>query len=158
MNRIYRRIVGVLATVCATGILSGPVAASSEFDITLLGTGEVKNRGKLFRLLRLDPSVTPWCAAFINYKERTYGRPGTKSLLARSYLKYGQRTYNPQKGDIVVLWRGKQESPYGHVGYFIRKTSTHVYIYGGNQKDEINITAYPIDRVLQYRVPPGVSR
>lgn len=92
-----------------------------------------------------------WCAAFVDWVLKTSGKPFTAALNARSYLTYGIATDKPELGDIVVLWRIEKNSSYGHVGFFIRELGGFIYILGGNQADQVNISAFPKDRLLGYR-------
>lgn len=94
---------------------------------------------------------TAWCAAFVNWCFWKVGLPVPGTLAARSFLKVGRRTLAPKLGDLVVLWRISKDSPYGHVGFFIRENDTLVYILGGNQSNAVNITAFPKSQVLDYR-------
>lgn len=92
-----------------------------------------------------------WCAAFTGYCIEMAGIKSTRALNARSYLKWGTSTKTPKLGDVVVLWRIKKDSVYGHVGFFISKRNGLIYILAGNQNDEVNIMAYPEIRLLDYR-------
>lgn len=94
---------------------------------------------------------TAWCAAFVGWVLAQAGYKNTGSLSARSYLTYGKEVKKPMFGCVVVLWREKIDSVYGHVGFFIRETTDSVYLLGGNQSNEVNITKFPKSRVLGYR-------
>ena len=94
---------------------------------------------------------TAWCAAFLNWVLLKAGHQHTGSLAARSFLNYGTLTKTPALGDIVVLWRIRKDSPFGHVGIYISETKNDIYILGGNQDNMVNITAFPKSRVLAYR-------
>lgn len=98
----------------------------------------------------VNDDETPWCAAFVGACLERAGIPSTKSAWARDYLKWGVSTTAPQPGTIVVLDRG---NGYGHVGFFVRRDREHVWLLGGNQNNEVNITSFPIARVLGYRNP-----
>lgn len=94
---------------------------------------------------------TPWCSAFVNWCMEVSGLCGTESAMARSWLWWGKRIPEPRKGCVTILWR---ESPWckkGHVGFFVKQTSTHVFLLGGNQSDQVNIRKFPKTRVLGYR-------
>lgn len=93
---------------------------------------------------------TAWCACFVNWVLMKAGKTGTGSLAARSFLKYGKITSTPEIGDIVVLWRITKDSEFGHVGFFIKQDANKVWLLGGNQQDEVNITAFDRTRVLEY--------
>lgn len=142
-----------LAQTAKRQTYDGAYESNELIDLSLLHKHEERDRGILTVFLGLDPVSQRWCAAFINAVERQNGRHGTGSLLARSYLNYGKDTLDPKKGDIVVLWRIDRDSKFGHVGYLIRKTDTHVFIYGGNQDNMVSVKAYPLERVLGYRRP-----
>jgi uncharacterized protein (TIGR02594 family) len=94
---------------------------------------------------------TPWCAAFVHWCLRQAGTPVRGTLAARSFLTVGYHTTDPKLGDLVVLWRDSIQSANGHVGFFIRRTRDYVYILGGNQSNAVNILAFPVSRVLDYR-------
>ncbi len=96
---------------------------------------------------------TSWCSAFINWCMEQSGFNGTDNAAARSWLNWGNKIELPQVGCITVLWRESPDSWKGHVGFFIRETSSYVYLLGGNQSNEVNISRYPKNRVLGYRMP-----
>ncbi len=97
------------------------------------------------------PFNFPWCAAWLNRVLDEAGIKHADSLMARSYLQKGAETTTPKLGDIVVLWRVEKAGPWGHVGLFIAEDNTNVWLLGGNQDNEVNITRYPKYRVLGYR-------
>lgn len=93
-----------------------------------------------------------WCAAFVGAMLKRAGLKPTGSLLARSYLTFGEPVTLEQarEGDIVVLKRGKS-SWQGHVGFYVKHTSTTVTLLGGNQANQVNRRAYPLSQVLGVR-------
>ena len=96
---------------------------------------------------------TAWCAAFVNYCLSKTGHNHSAKLNARSLLDVGEDVIDPMFGDIVVLWRESPQSWKGHVGFFIRERRGWIYVLGGNQNNEVNITAYSKNRLLGYRRP-----
>jgi uncharacterized protein (TIGR02594 family) len=104
----------------------------------------------------VDPTRTPWCAAFANAVLRRTGYEGTDSLMARSFLSYGIKTKDPKEGDIVVLKRGKSKIT-GHVGFFNgyewEGDQLYVKVLGGNQNKSVNVAYFPVNYVLGYRRP-----
>lgn len=100
---------------------------------------------------QIKDDETAWCAAFMNYCFWAAGLVGTGSLMARSFLKFGKGTKVPKVGDIVVFWRISKDSPYGHVGFYVRETKDSVYVLGGNQANQVNISVFPKSQVLDYR-------
>lgn len=99
----------------------------------------------------VDDDETPWCAAFLNYILLKSGLTGTNKLNARSFLQIGKETKTPTSGDVVILWRINKNGPFGHCGLFIKETKNTIYILGGNQSNEVNITEYSKSQLLGYR-------
>jgi len=94
---------------------------------------------------------TAWCSAYANWVCKTAGLPFTGKLNARSWNKIGSKVTNPKLGDVVVFWRESPQSWKGHVAFFIRETRNWVYVLGGNQNNEVKISAYPKNKILSYR-------
>jgi uncharacterized protein (TIGR02594 family) len=53
-----------------------------------------------------EADATPWCAAFLGSMLKRGGQAGTGSLLARSYLAWGDALDTPRLGAVAVLSRG----------------------------------------------------
>lgn len=108
--------------------------------------------------INIDPSKTPWCAAFVDATLKEGGMQGTGNLMAKSYLQWGTETKSPTRGDVVVLSRGDPNGPQGHVGFFAGMKNVngkdYIQVLGGNQGDSVSVKAYPADRVLGYRKAP----
>lgn len=94
---------------------------------------------------------TAWCSLFANWVCWKGGYERSKSLAARSWLTIGTEVKEPEFGDIVVLWRDNPNGPFGHVGFFTRKTTNSVYLLAGNQGDQVCIEPFLISRILGYR-------
>ena len=94
---------------------------------------------------------TAWCSAFANYVCKKAGVKYSGKLNARSWEDIGEKIINPEKGDIAVFWRESPDSWKGHVAFFIRQTKNWVYVLGGNQGNQVKISAYPKNRLLEYR-------
>lgn len=94
---------------------------------------------------------TSWCSAFMNWvaKEANVERSG--KLDARSWLNVGHEIDIPDQSDVVIYWREDPKSWKGHVGIFIRESNGWVYTLGGNQNNQVSISAYPKARLLGYR-------
>ena len=95
----------------------------------------------------------PWCAAFVGSVLAKAGARNTGSLMARSYANWGEPVDISQakRGDVVVLSRGAP--PSGHVGFFDRAENGYIYLLGGNQGDQVNISPYKVDRLVAIRRP-----
>lgn len=115
-----------------------------------LGKAEIGSNEELSRLTGVNVAKVPWCAYFVNAILEKQGLRGTDSGLARSYLKWGKATDNPKAGDIVVFQRGNSNWQ-GHVGFYIKETSTHILVLGGNQDNQVSYKYYPKSKVLGYR-------
>lgn len=86
-----------------------------------------------------------WCAGFVGWSLEKAGMGSTNSLAARSYERWGKSSLNnPMPGDIAVFFRNGVENWQGHVGFFLKKNSSHVWVLGGNQSDSVNITMYSL--------------
>ncbi|MEX6627565.1 TIGR02594 family protein [Tenacibaculum salmonis] len=94
---------------------------------------------------------TAWCSAFVNWVAKEANLQRTGRLNARSWLKVGEEVTIPEKGDVVIFWRESKQSWKGHVAFFIRETENFIYVLGGNQSNQVKISAYPKNRLLGYR-------
>ena len=96
---------------------------------------------------------TAWCAAFVNWVLKYSGFIGTGQLNARSFLKIGRELSleEAQSGDIVVLYRDDPSSWQGHVGFLAHYDDNQIWILGGNQGNQVNITKYSRSRLLGIR-------
>jgi uncharacterized protein (TIGR02594 family) len=143
----------------AQAFTGGNVEEAMRLASTTLGMNEVQQRDALTQYMRdggqnLDPAVTAWCAAFVNATLAKAGFQGTGSLMARSFLDWGQPVASPQRGDIVVLDRGNP--PYGHVGFFDGYNDDGtIRILGGNQGDAVSMEGYDPKSVLGFRRAPA---
>jgi uncharacterized protein (TIGR02594 family) len=106
------------------------------------------------------PEVTrdeiAWCAAYVGACLERAGIPSTRSLLARSYLKWGISLSEPRIGAIAVLSRGSDPSQ-GHVGFWLGEAEESVVLLGGNQGNAVSVTRYPKGRLLSMRWPSAAT-
>lgn len=94
---------------------------------------------------------TAWCSAFASWVAKEANLQYSKKLNARSWLNVGTKVTTPEKGDVVIFWRESKTSWKGHVAFFIRETQNWIYVLGGNQNNQVKISAYPKNRLLGYR-------
>lgn len=92
-----------------------------------------------------------WCSAFVNWCARVEYYESTGKLNARSWLDVGLEVNTPETGDLVIFWRVKKDSPYGHVGFYVNDLSGYIYTLGGNQGNMVKISSYPEYRLLGFR-------
>jgi uncharacterized protein (TIGR02594 family) len=96
---------------------------------------------------------TPWCSAFVNWCLLEAGYCGTSHALASSWLRWGFRLDEPQLGAIAVIRRrgaGGDTSTGSrtgnHVAFVLDSNSKRLTLWGGNQRDRVKRSVYPLDR------------
>ncbi|MEZ5923920.1 MAG: TIGR02594 family protein [Hyphomicrobiaceae bacterium] len=102
----------------------------------------------------IEDDGVAWCAAFVGACLRRSGIESTGSLMARSYLAWGEPLERPREGAIAVLKRGANPAE-GHVGFFVSEEDGTIRILGGNQGDRVCVAGFPRSRLLGYRWPRG---
>ncbi|MDX2196253.1 MAG: TIGR02594 family protein [Cytophagales bacterium] len=133
-----------------------------QIATTQLGVKEVPGASHNEQILKyskeagfswINDDETPWCAIFVSWCAKKAGLAFSKQPSARSWLHQGMPVTTPEPGDVVVFWRESPTSAKGHVGIFLgySKDSTRVYCLGGNQGNQVSITAMPASQVLSYR-------
>jgi uncharacterized protein (TIGR02594 family) len=109
---------------------------------------ERDDRVTLKEFMGVDPTRVEWCAAFVNSVLHEVGVESTGSLMARSYLSWGNSTDTPSPGDIMVFSRGSQGWQ-GHVGFYAAtvnyKDSEYWVVLGGNQDNSVSYRLYRKD-------------
>lgn len=95
-----------------------------------------------------------WCSSFVNWSLAQAGIQGTGSALAKSWLGWGEPLARPVVGCIAILWRDDPSSWKGHVGFYLREDDEFIYLFGGNQLEQVREHFYPKATVLGYRWPP----
>lgn len=144
----------------------------SAFDIAqrFVGTKEIPglvSNPMILSMLRLDAEwptgdEVAWCSAFVNFVAHLLRLPRSKSLLARSWLGVGlvlADVGHAEVGfDVIILRRGEGQQPGpenltapGHVGFYAGVGSGNVMLLGGNQGDGVNVSAFPLSRILGIR-------
>lgn len=102
----------------------------------------------------VDDDETPWCSIFVNWVAKKVGLKCSGKANARSWMLEGINVDTaPEPGDVVVFWRGSRDSWQGHVGFFFGFSidGERVYCLGGNQGNQVSVSAYPIENVLGFR-------
>ncbi|KAB2911619.1 MAG: TIGR02594 family protein [Hyphomicrobiaceae bacterium] len=97
-----------------------------------------------------------WCAAFLGACLERGGIRSTRSLMARSYLSWGEAIAEPRYGAVAVLSRGF-DPRLGHVGFLVGTTSDDLILLAGNQGDCVSVQAFPRTRLLGLRWPSASS-
>lgn len=102
----------------------------------------------------VNDDETPWCSIFVNWVAQKNHLSSSKKANARSWLLIGKKVDDaPEPGDVVIFWRESPQSWKGHVGFFFgfSKDGSRVYCLGGNQGNQVSISAYPSETVLGFR-------
>ncbi len=100
----------------------------------------------------IEKDETPWCAAFIGAMLERANIKSTKSLMARSYINWGQKLREEKLGAIAILKRGNNEL-FGHVGFLISSTKDHIQLLSGNQSNKVSIATFKKDKLIDLRWP-----
>lgn len=147
-------------------MIKSPYESAEKFIGTKEVPGSVANP-QVLAMLKLDMSwpqddSVPWCSAFVNYVCWFLGVERSRSLRARSWLNVGLPVSLEEavRGfDVVILKRGSGVQPGpevieapGHVGFFAANPGNGwIRMLGGNQSDSVNISSYPVERILGIR-------
>ena len=127
--------------------------------------GGATHNPHVLAMLQLDSKwvendETPWCSAFVNYVCWLVSVKRSRSLAARSWLLVGTSIplSDAERGDIVVLKRGKEPQPganvikaNGHVAFYAGQDDSTVQLLGGNQGNTVSIASYPKTSILSVR-------
>lgn len=92
-----------------------------------------------------------WCSEFVNWCLLKAGLKGTKSAVAVAFATWGQPIDVPNFGDIVLLSDKSGSKEVTHIGFVIALRDKQIWVLGGNQDDEVNITKFKESRVVMYR-------
>lgn len=133
-----------------------------------IGQTEVKGPNTNPRLEELirkaDDGLAPndelaWCARFVNGTLAEAGIKGTRSAMARSFSTWGRNVYEEKAlvriplGAVLVFSRPPSPSQ-GHVGFAVGYTrDAKVLCLGGNQKDQVRIDSFNVERLITARWP-----
>jgi uncharacterized protein (TIGR02594 family) len=132
-----------------------------------IGLQEVRDNKQLKSLLHsmsingdiaIDPAKTSWCAAWINFCQRSVGLKGTGMLNAQSFNTFGIeiKEEDAQEGDILVFHFPSDSEWQGHVTYFIEwdDDNNKVKCLGGNQSNSVCYASYSQDYIKHIRRSP----
>ena len=81
----------------------------------------------------------PWCAIFANWALESCGIKGTHSASSQSFRNDPNfvNLDGPAFGALIVFWRAPRAQGVGHVGFYQKETSTHIFTLGGNEGDMV---------------------
>ena len=97
----------------------------------------------------IDDSTTPWCSCFVNWCLQKAGGKGTRSAMARSWLRWGRKSEG-KPGDVAVYRRGTNAYS-GHVCFLVKKGIVYDEVIGGNQSNNVTKSKQLRINLLDYR-------
>lgn len=99
----------------------------------------------------------PWCGLAVSYwiKKAGFEPPRNYSQVrARDFSTWGAPVVTPSFGDVLSFWRGSRDGRDGHVGLYVKEDETTYHVYGGNQRNAVNITRLSKNRLIAARRCP----
>ena len=130
-----------------------------------LGQREVAGEADNLRIVQLYKDIglsgtthdeVAWCAAFVGSCLERSGYASTRSLMARSYLEFGEPLETARLGAVVVLSRGADPA-LGHVGFWVGEQQDSLLLLGGNQADAVSVEAFDKSRLVGMRWPSSAT-
>lgn len=102
---------------------------------------------------------TPWCAAFVGAMLHRAGIKPSGSLMARSYLRYGDELKKPIVGAIAIFPRAGSPGS-GHVTFVddVSEDGKTFSGLGGNQRNSVCRVTYRTSEALGFRYPSNVLK
>lgn len=109
---------------------------------------------KAARFKRKDDSggENAWCAAFVSWIMKHHGyTPPKYAMRALQWMDFGKPIKKPSYGAIAIKKRKKG----GHVAFVVGQSrdGKFLYVLGGNQDDEVNISKYKRNVWEEFVVP-----
>jgi uncharacterized protein (TIGR02594 family) len=111
--------------------------------------------GRTFLVDEYLHDVTPWCGLFMAVVAKRAGKDlPVKPLWALNWKNFGKKSPQAMFGDVIVFKRITPEGNIaGHVGLYVGESETQYFVLGGNQSDEVSITAKDKSRAVAVRRP-----
>lgn len=112
--------------------------------------------------LSANEDEVPWCSSFVNWCLKQAGIIGTNSAAAKSWLLWGRKIEQPEKGCICVIRQKKSGNDAAtgsasgyHVGFWINEEAGHLRLLGGNQSAQVKISSFNLANyeICGYRMP-----
>ena len=151
----------VLKTVSDNVVLNltAPWYDIAKAELGIRENGKVNKHTK--RIIEYHSTTTlgaktdeiPWCSSFVNWVVTQSLYKGTNNALAKSWLSWGAKVTTPIQGDIVVIKKIVKSSDKStgsstgyHVAVFDSKSTTHIRLLGGNQRDSVKYSTFNLSR------------
>ena len=146
-NIAFALVAGLVA------ILTTPEASNAgAYSIAKahIGLHERKHPAKIRKIVGVNPQRTPWCGAFAGAVVKRDGKnPPRGFMKAASWRNWGKpvKLKQARKGDVVVI---RTKRGY-HVGFYAGAENGRVKLIGGNQSNQVKVTAYRASSVRAIR-------
>lgn len=128
----------------------------------VMGLHESRDNAELRAWLKRDgrtlgnPGSLPWCGDFCATAmriglpdEEMPGPVGENPYWAKNWIHFGRRLSDPMLHSVVVFTRDGG----GHVGFAIGQDAKDLYVLGGNQANEVNVSRISKSRLIGSRWP-----
>ena len=153
--RVCTRVAAAMAVcaVCNTApVFTQHAEAARTFWIAkrYVGLHERQDTKKIIKTVGVNPRSTPWCGAFIAAVHKRAGKDVPSGYLRAASWKRGGKKVSlkkARKGDVVVI-RTRRGN---HVGFYAGKKDGRVLLLGGNQSNQVKISAYGMKAVQSVR-------
>ncbi len=150
----------ILEAATEAGTIAWVTIALAELGVTEIPGGDYNNPRILdyhrSTSLQARDDETPWNSSFVNWVMAQAGYEPLNSAAARRWLEWGESTPDPVPGAIAVFSRPPHPTS-GHVGFYLSEdiAAGTVTIISGNSDNSVQIDAYPVERLIDYRLPTG---
>ena len=139
--------------------LTAPWYDIAKAELGVRENGKVNKHNK--RIIEYHSTTTlgaktdeiPWCSSFVNWIITQSLYKGTNNALAKSWLNWGVKVTTPIQGDIVIIKKKVKSTDKNtgsstgyHVAFFDSKTTTHIRLLGGNQRDSVKYSTFNLSR------------
>lgn len=122
--------------------------ATQELNNGVMETGSNPRIIEYFKSVGMNETSDrdqAWCGAFMHWCFLKGGLTSVESpSRALSWVKLGNETETPIRGDLVVFARG-QDNDKGHVGFVCDIEHDRVQVLAGNQSNAVSVTWLPKD-------------
>ena len=149
MLALAASILSMPAVEAKTGIYSSAVKYT--------GLHERKHTRAIKGIVGVNPRSTPWCGFFVAAMVRKNGIKPVKGYgRAAAWRSFGKGVSlkNARKGDVVVI-RTRRGN---HVGIYKGRTKNKVLLIGGNQSNQVKVSAYSVRSIRAIRRAPGSTK
>ena len=132
-----------------------PAAPWMEVALGEVGQSEIRGQDHNARIveyhatttLQATTDETAWCSSFVNWCLHRAGIRGTDSAAAASWLRWGTPVGSRPGAITIIYSRGAANTSLSvsgnHVAFLVSDSDTHYLLLGGNQSNQVRVSAYP---------------